>query len=208
LKALEKCGVQGHTKKFEVDHLSFYLKVNEHWEFIDPSFKVDSINDDSVNGFLSGKYTLKEQEPLFDAFCTPSSLSEGHNIKSEAPSRGSSLQPIKTIELVSTLALQDSFELDLPKFTIEETGIFSSAPQLSFDVDPENVSDPFQSLENTQSSEIISVLKDFLAQFVSLKTKWSQTFFGSGYQPFHCSEGPQSHLRSIICTQEQSCVLV
>jgi hypothetical protein len=165
-----------YTKKFDVNPLSFYLKENEHRAFINPSFKMDSIDNESVNGLLSGRYTLKELETLFDVFCTPSTSSSSNHNKPEAHSGDAGCDPIDTIKLVPTLALQDSFELDSPKFTMEEMGIFSLAPQLSFDIDPENVLDPFQSFEDTHSPELISVLRDFQARFVNLKTKWSQTF--------------------------------
>lgn len=170
-----KCGVSGHAKKFAADSSTFYLKENDHRAFIHPSFKADHITDEKITALLVGKYTVKELESLIAAFQVPMFSSDGNTmISATAPTKSS--DPSIEVTTADSLVLQASFDLDSPKFTMEETGIFSSTPQLSFDVDPEVNDHFFQALEGAGSADLIAILREFQDRFVSLKTKWSQTF--------------------------------
>jgi len=71
LKVASNCGAQSHTKKFDVEPSTFYLKEIENRAFINPSFKVENLDDSSLASFLSGRFTLKEVEVLIGRLNTP-----------------------------------------------------------------------------------------------------------------------------------------
>jgi hypothetical protein len=173
LREGESCGVLSHSKKFEVDHSQLYLKENENRAFIKPSFAADHLDASSLDLVLAKRRTLKEITELLDSLkraevaspCDPAPFAKVRKVPAELSTDSMSL------------AIQASFDLDLPKFITNEAGIFSAVPTLSFDVDfDEAAEDPFASLATSSSADIVAILTDFQERFVNLKTKWTQTF--------------------------------
>jgi hypothetical protein len=160
-------------KKFEVDGSALYLKENEQRAFIKPSFSVSHLGDNTIDSLLAEKYTLKEINNILQEIKL-----QIDNTKLEAAVGEQNTISIHTEseEGALTISIQGSFKLESPKFTLEEAGIFSSAPQLSFEVDHENEDNVFTQLNETQSGAVADILHEFQERFVSLKTKWTQTF--------------------------------
>jgi hypothetical protein len=104
-------------------------------------------------------------EPLF----------EGAASEPQTPSVLQSLTVLSPAMKEDTAGLETSFVLDSPRFLSEDTGIFSAPPQLSFDVEDEDLN-PFSSLANSQLADLVALLKEFHHRFVGLKTKWAHTF--------------------------------
>jgi hypothetical protein len=169
--------VLAHGKKFEVDGSALNLKENEQRAFIKPSFSVSHMGDNTIDSLLAEKYTLKEINNILQEIKL-----QIDNTKLEAAVGEQNTISIHTEseEGALTISIQGSFKLESPKFTLEEAGIFSSAPQLSFEVDHENEDNVFTQLNETQSGAVADILHEFQERFVSLKTKWTQTFMEVG----------------------------
>jgi hypothetical protein len=122
-----------------------------------------------VQDLLGRKHTLKELGAFFEALLAPSQRVDPEPVKIglEVPV-GSDLTPALTI--------QPSFELESPKFATGNAGIFTTVPQLSYDVDSENEDEALEEMPDGVPPQVIEMLKDFQQRFVSLKTKWTQTF--------------------------------
>jgi len=122
-----------------------------------------------VQDLLGRKHTLKELGAFFEALLAPSQRVDPEPVKIglEVPV-GSDLTPALTI--------QPSFELESPKFATGNAGIFTTVPQLSYDVDSENEDEALEEMPDGVPPQVIETLKDFQQRFVSLKTKWTQTF--------------------------------
>jgi hypothetical protein len=163
------CGIASHNRKFEIDSASFYLKENETRAFVNPSFKAPGLDPSIVQDLLGRKHTLKELGAFFEALLAPSQRVDPEPVKIglEVPV-GSDLTPALTI--------QPSFELESPKFATGNAGIFTTVPQLSYDVDSENEDEALEEMPDGVPPQVIETLKDFQQRFVSLKTKWTQTF--------------------------------
>jgi hypothetical protein len=164
------CGIQAHSRKFEIDGDSFYLKENETRAFISPSFQATQVPPEIMEDLLSRKYTIKELTALFESFQKPSTLGI-------AAPKLETLPASEAVEVFPSLTIQTSFELDSPKFASTTDGIFTSAPQLSYDLDDNGDEvDLFSQLNGAQPPIVVDLLKEFHQRFLNLKTKWTQTF--------------------------------
>jgi hypothetical protein len=174
LRPSSLCGVLAHSKKYEVDASSLYLKENEHRAFIKPSFLFNELDEETLETLVAGKHTLQDLSDLFDSFKKPQVL----DLRIDAPELNtqSVSVPFDSVNSAQALTIQDSFNLESSKFAMEETGIFSAPPQLSFEVDDLEDGDMFSRLEGSQPADFLGILREFQDCFVTLKTKWTQTF--------------------------------
>ena len=78
--------------------------------------------------------------------------------------------------MIPALTIQPSFELESPKFATGDSGIFTTVPQLSYDVDSDNEDEALDELPEGIPPQVTELLKEFQQRFVGLKTKWTQTF--------------------------------
>jgi hypothetical protein len=172
------CGVAAHARKFEIDPVTFYLKENESRAFVNPSFKGDKLTEQDIRSLLTTKRTLKELTVYFEAHDSktstiPEDLEKTIENTEQDSSPGLIVQAAESA--MEIIALNPSFDLESPRFLTDTAGIFSTPPQLSFDVDDEELN-PFATLSASQPEDLVALLKEFHSRFVSLKTKWSQTF--------------------------------
>jgi hypothetical protein len=174
------CGIAAHARKFEVAPTGFYLKENKTRAFVNPSFKGEGLPDQEIRSLLAAKHTLKELASFFTERDTKlaevTALPSANSASVPQPQTIPENLTIPSSTLnEDTVALETSFVLDSPRFLSEMAGIFSVPPQLSFDVDDEDLN-PFSSLADSQSADLVALLKEFHHRFVGLKTKWVHTF--------------------------------
>jgi len=115
---------------------------------------------------------LKELTAFFEAF--PLAVQETKSKPSETST--TVLETLDGPELIPALAVQTSFELESPKFATGNAGIFTAAPQLSYEVDSDGEDVNLDRVLDGISPQVAEILKEFQQRFVGLKTKWTQAF--------------------------------
>jgi hypothetical protein len=125
----------------------------------------------SINSILSGKHTLEELAVILDKLPQLKDAS----VIAAAPVTLPTIADLNPKDGALTLSVQGSFDLESPKFTTADAGIFSSTLQLSFDVDNDKEEDVYSHLTGSHSADIVAILPDFEQHFVTLKTKWTHT---------------------------------
>jgi len=173
LKTTASCEVLAHAKKFEPDAFTFYLKENEHRAFFKPSFSAPGLSEATIDMILSIKRTVQETVSILEE-CRR----EGAELTPELPREETNKDSInlQVDSEILVLSEQGSFELESPKFTTAEAGIFSSTPHLSFDEEDEGENNIFNQLADSHSIALVNLLRDFHDRFSYLKTKWTHTF--------------------------------
>ena len=165
-------------REFEVDRETFYLKENETRAFAKPCFTSPGMVESAVESLLASKHTLKELTTFFEE---RNSRSGKEFVPLPVADKSPPiLPPIDTEQLSSTGVVEgitgtSSFDLESPRFLSDSAGIFSVPPQLSFDVDDEDLN-PFSVLAESQAPELVTLLQEFHQRFVNLNLKWSHTF--------------------------------
>lgn len=177
LKACEhdqiSCGVASHgVKKFEPNSNGFYLKENDNKGFIKPELMAAGLNDLGIKELLEQKLTFKEFEMLFEDINGGQKPSWMKN------------SPLLHLDLTHEKGLEKgddqrgdskSLELESPRLSTSTMGIFTVAPNLSFESDDDDVI--VDELETKQDKlKVVTALNEFRRRFLSIKYKWTQAF--------------------------------
>jgi hypothetical protein len=153
-------GIAVHSRKFEADPDTFYLKENKTRAFVNPNFKGAGFLDHEIQELLAAKHTLKELSAIFEAKAARSTPEDRITLSTPVTTSNEAIA-IDTEEPEDTTVnrtLQPNFELDSPRFSSESAGKFAVPPHLSFDFDDEDLN-PFATLAETHPSELVAILQ-------------------------------------------------
>jgi len=160
------CGVLSHgAKKFAMSKDTFYVKEIDGRCYMQPLFEATDISAEGVEKILEMKLTLKEFGAWFEDF------KEGR-LESWGKKPGPLPLVVKTSSSEDELEII-SLELETPKISTANLGIFTSPPKLSFDSDDDGIKDEEGLTVDEKASLLASICME---RFATLKHKWTQTF--------------------------------
>jgi hypothetical protein len=144
---------------------TFYVKEIDGRCYMQPLFEATDISAEGVEKILEMKLTLKEFGAWFEDF------KEGR-LESWGKKPGPLPLVVKTSSSEDELEII-SLELETPKISTANLGIFTSPPKLSFDSDDDGIKDEEGLTVDEKASLLASICME---RFATLKHKWTQTF--------------------------------